>query len=350
MATVILDPGLLAFVPSVSRSELLGRVELLAGWSKFAATQKSIGLALSPAVAEMLASGDLIPAYEPAKRVLALTGLGNVFSPEDLIRPVYSLLESALPISYCCVTEELHEAFDAHPPQPWHGADPIVEGMSQRALVLSFIENELHGGKIFQFFASVLSSEKVNFSARISEVEPNSTRGFTDRDLPKTIDYEFRHVRSMEDISTGLDPDETWASATSAADLKFAIQLGCRRRMLTEGTYTGLSGIPTFWVGGDFLLSLKAWQADSDNRFARSTLEACVAAVLGLPTIEVKPFRKSKRAVDLASPLRAHISKGGVGLRLMMWLRPGGHSTLEFANVGGKNEEEISYSDPANSA
>ena len=76
-------------------------------------------------------------------------------------------------------------------------------------------------------------------------------------------------------------------------------------------------------------------------------MESCAEAVLDLPTIEIKPFNKARRASDLANPLRAHISKSGVGIRLMMWQRPATERCIEFANVGGKKEEEISYSDPS---
>jgi hypothetical protein len=104
MATVALDPGLLAYVPSLSKAEVLQRVELLVTWSKIRATRASVNVCLPPFVREYLERNALIPSYEPAKRLLELTGLRNVYSPEDLIRPVYDLLENAFPTSIllCC--------------------------------------------------------------------------------------------------------------------------------------------------------------------------------------------------------------------------------------------------------
>lgn len=347
MPIVILDPGLLAYLPDISRSELMARVELLSNWSKFSETHTWVELSLVPSIRDFLARNDLMPAAEPAKRLLALTGLRNVYSPEDLVRPVYNLLEKALSTAYCCVADELHEEFGSDPAQPWHGPNPNVEAMSQRALIMSHIENHIHDERKFQFFASTLKTEKVSFSARLDTVEPPTNPPFSDAHLPRQVEDEFEHVRSIEDICAGLDANEAWAKALSSSEIKFAIQLGCRRRMTSEGRYTNLQEIPTFFVGADFLESLKTWQADGRGRYASQTLECCVAAVLDLPLIDIKPFHKAKRAADLASPLRAHISESGVALRLMMWQRPGPTRRIEFANVGGKHEEEIAYSDPS---
>lgn len=64
-------------------------------------------------------------------------------------------------------------------------------------------------------------------------------------------------------------------------------------------TYTNLKAIPTFYIGVGFLASLRDWQADGRKPFAAQTLQSCVAAVLELPTIEIKPFRKAKRLLAL---------------------------------------------------
>jgi hypothetical protein len=157
------------------------------------------------------------------------------------------------------------------------------------------------------------------------------------------------HARSFEDVCAIIDPDKVWADASSALQIKFAIQIACRKKMMSMGNYAGFSKLPEFYIGQEFFPSLKAWQADGRHRFATLTLEMCAAAVLDIPTIEIKAFRKAKRAFDLASPVRAHVSGTGVGLRLMMWERPGAIRCIEFANVGGKSEEEISYSDPSTS-
>jgi hypothetical protein len=347
MPTVVLDPGLLAFVPLISRADLFTKVEQLVTWSKISATRPWVKLALVPSTREFLEIHDLIPAHEPAKRLLETTGLRNVYSPEDIIRPVYDLLEKSLPTEYCCVTDELHEDFSADPTQPWHGNDPTVEALSQRALLMSYLENQVHNQKKLQLFASVFGSDAIKFEARLEAVEPDAIPGFGEQDMPMDVQDTFQHVRSIEDVCSTVNPDEMWAHALSSWDVKFAIQLACRQRMIAEGTYSGLDNVPLFFVGADFRPSLKKWQADAHHRFATQTLETCAAAVLDLPTVEIKPFRKARRASDLAYPLRAHISKAGVGLRLMMWRRPMTRRCIEFANVGGKNEEEISYSDPS---
>jgi hypothetical protein len=348
MPTVVLDPGLLAYVQSMSRADLLVKVEQLVIWSKISATHFWVTVTLPPSARETLEVSEFIPAYESAKRLLESTGLRNVYSPEDLIRPVYDLLEKASPAAFCCVADEMHDQFKSDPPQPWHGDNPSIEALSQRALLMSSLENQIHEEKKLRYFASVIKSETIEFAALLELIDPNTLPGFGVEDMPKNVHDQFQHVWSIEDVLSTIDPGEIWKNASSSREIKLAIQLACRNRMIAEGTYSTLDKIPSFFVGGDFLESLKAWQADEDHRFAIQTLESCAAAVLNLPTIEIKPFyTKAKRAADSADPLRAHISKAGVGLRLMMWLRPAAPRCIEFANVGGKNEEEIVYSAPS---
>jgi hypothetical protein len=347
MATVVLDPGLLAFVPALSRAELLAKIVQLVAGSKISATRPWITLALVPSTREVLAVNEFIPAHDVAERLLENTGLKHAYSPEDVIRPVYHLLEKALASTYCCVADELHQQFESTPPQPWHGGNEEIETLSQRALLLSSLENRVHEQRKLQLFASVIEAPSIKFRALLELVDPENIAGLTAQDMPKDVQDEFQHVSSVEDICSAIDPSQIWRSAGSSRDIKLAIQLACRRRMMAEGTYSTLDKIPSFFVGGDFHESLKQRQADGDRRFATQTLESCAAVVLNLATIEVKPFLKAKRAADSASPLRAHISKAGVGLRLMMWQRPGAQRCIEFANVGGKQEEEISYSEPS---
>lgn len=345
MITVVLDPGLLAYVENTSRIALLSKIERLVNWSKLSGTQPWLKLALVPSAREVLEFHRFIPAYDSAQLLLEKTGLRYVYSPLDIIRPVYDLLQKALADEYCCVADELHQNFKSEPAQPWHGNHTEIESLSEHALLLSALENRIHQKKKFSMFASAIDGDIVKFTAQLDMVLPDSIPGLSGSEMPQGVEDEFRHVFSIENIYSLLKPELIWAGAKSGHDLKFAVQLTCRKRMIEQGTYTGFDGIPLFFVGAEFLSSLQMWQADGENKFASQTLECCAAAILGLETIEIKPFGKARRAADLAEPQRAHISKAGVGLRLMMWERPGKH--IEFANVGGKKEEEITYSNPA---
>jgi hypothetical protein len=346
MVTIVLDPGLLAYLPLLPKGTVLEKVNQLATWSKVSGTRSWVRIALVPGARRLLEVNDFVPAYEPAKRLLEATGLGHVYSPKDLIRPVYDLLETAVSSPYCCVVDELHQEFESNPPQPWHGDDPKIEGLSQHALLMSAVENRVHGSQPFQLFASILKAELITFTAQVEVVDPDSIPGFCEHDMPKTVGDQFQHVSSLEDVCGILNANDVWANALSPTDIKLAIQLACRAKMIDLGTYSGFDKIPVFYVGADFFGSLKLWEADKQHKFAGATLDACAAAVLELSTIEVKPFVKPRRAADMAEPLRAHISKTGVGMRLMIWQRVGTRRCLEFANVGGKHEEEISYTDP----
>jgi hypothetical protein len=346
MTSIILDPGLLAFIPTLSKLDLMQRIDLLSDWSKTSGTQPWVKIALVPGLHSFLERNNLFPSYEPAKALLQSTGLNVIYSPEDIIRPLYNLLEGAFKDEFCCVNDELHDGFRADPKQPWHG-EATVDGMSQRALILSHVENVAHRRRKLCIFASILRSPKVIFSARLDALEPPSSTGaYTLPDMPREVEDEFAHVRSFEDVCSLIEAHQVWATATTTFQIKLAIQLGCRKHLINAASYVDFSHIPNFHVGKDFLPSLIRWQANGKKPFAAQALQSCVAAVLDLPAITIKVFHKAKRAKDSAEPLRAHISERGVGLRLMMWQRPGPKRCIELANVGGKAEEEISYSDP----
>jgi len=181
-------------------------------------------------------------------------------------------------------------------------------------------------------------------------IEPTGLTGFVETDLPKNIEDEVLIVQTVEAYISKLNPETIWANASGCPQLKLAILLKCREILIASNSYVRLDALPAFYVGSDFHTSLGERECSGNDKYARLTLNCCAAAVLNLPTIEIKDFRKNPRAADMAAPLRAHINKGKAAMRLMMWRRPAQGNrpeTLEFANVGRKHEEEIIYSDPA---
>jgi hypothetical protein len=77
------------------------------------------------------------------------------------------------------------------------------------------------------------------------------------------------------------------------------------------------------------------------------TVESCARIVLGIPKNPINEFRervdgnaKQRKREDGALAFRTHLTKKGVGLRLMFWRHTDG--TIEFANIGGKGELLIS--------
>jgi len=342
---IIVDPATLAFHADMSAEELQRRIAFLSSWAG-SLRKKDFNTQVPPQTEDFLRKSGFFPAYEAVDRVIASLNLRHRYAPQDLIGPINGILQQALGRMYCCVKDTDHEDFTSTPAQPWH-AEPNLNYQSQRAVVSARIEQILHDIPPALAFASDIPKGSVQFASELTIVDPNSLPGLSPEQLPKTITGQVTVVSDQEDVFGSIRAVEHWASADNNTEIKFAIQCRCRERLINVGTYTKFAEIPRFYVGSDFYESLRASQASGRGPYASVTLDACADAVLG--TIEWKDFRKNLRVGDNAKPLRAHITKAGVALRLMAWERPMKNTKgiLELANVARKFEEEIWSDDPS---
>lgn len=98
-------------------------------------------------------------------------------------------------------------------------------------------------------------------------------------------------------------------------------------------------------LGSSFIDSLQAWGFGSRQDYAMLLVESCARIVLGQPKNEIKAFwidkktKRQRKRDDGAFAYRTHLTKKGAGYRLMFWKRQ--DNTIEFANVGDKDELEI---------
>lgn len=341
-----MDPAALAFPPEMDTEDVLARVPFLARWAQMVRSGE-LRVQVAPGTREFLVRNNFFPAHPTVAAAIEAMGLRHRYAPQDVIGPVTTILNRALASFYCCVRDAIHEEFSSTPAQPWNtNADLDYE--SQRSVILSRIEQFLHNSPEKIAVAAQAISGEAQFSAVLSVIDPDDLKKFSSGDLPKRIDGSIVAVDTYEDVLDCLSANQHWAAAADNLDIKFAIRIRCRERLKSIGKYDSFDKLPTFYVGSDFYGSLQGCQAAGTGRFASATLDACASAVLGLSTIEWKPFEKPSRKADSAVPLRAHVSKAGAALRLMAWQRSPGTSRkcLEFANVGVKWEEEIYSDDP----
>lgn len=98
-------------------------------------------------------------------------------------------------------------------------------------------------------------------------------------------------------------------------------------------------------IGPNFMDSIHTWNFGNVEKQAELLIDACARILLDSPKQIVKPFRVSEGSenqivrADGATGWRTHLSKKGVGFRLMFWKLKSG--VIEFANVANKGEEEI---------
>jgi hypothetical protein len=342
---VVFDPAMLVFSGDLSREEFTARVRFLASWARLARSG-DIQVRIPGEVRSFFIRNGYYPAHSALAETIESLDLRFRYAPEDVIRPLSTILDRSSADAYCCVRDEVHITFVSEPPQPWC-SDPRINGESQRSLILSTIETRIHGRGAIAF-ASQLNSGRLSFTATIEIVDPDSVPEFTPADLPKLLDGDGTVVADLDGLLDSFLAERLWSEAIDNLGVRSAIRMRCREKLKDTNSYQSMADIPEFFVGADFYASLIRIQAGGVGRFASVTLEACACAVLSLATLDWKAFRKANRKVDGAEPLRAHVTEGGLGLRLMAWRRPtpsGG--VLEFANVGEKWEEEISYADPS---
>lgn len=158
--------------------------------------------------------------------------------------------------------------------------------------------------------------------------------------LLQNIPVAFSHKQLIE----SLDLWSIWDGASSEDAVRFSIE-ACIKNLISSGT-SG-NGAMEFEIGSGFVQSLHTWGANSRHDYAMITIESCARIVLGMPKNNIDEFRESAKATakqrirteDGALAFRTHLTKKGVGLRLMFWRQKDG--TIEFANIGAKGELEI---------
>lgn len=159
--------------------------------------------------------------------------------------------------------------------------------------------------------------------------------------LSQSIPVAFSHEQLIESLDLGA----IWDGASSDEAVRLSIE-ACIKSLISSGAEA--DGGCEFSIGSSFVESLHGWGADSRHDYAMVTIESCARIVLGIPKNSINEFRESAdgtakqrtRKKDGALAFRTHLTKKGVGLRLMFWRRTDG--TIEFANIGGKGELEIS--------
>jgi len=155
--------------------------------------------------------------------------------------------------------------------------------------------------------------------------------------LLQSIPVAFSHEQLVE--SLGLW--SIWDGASSEENVRLSIEQ-CIKNLISSGV-SGAGAIK-FEIGNGFVQSLHTCGAGSRHDYAMVTIESCARIVLGIPKNDIDEFRESAKATakqrsrteDGALAFRTHLTKKGVGLRLMFWRRP--DATIEFANIGPKGE------------
>jgi len=163
------------------------------------------------------------------------------------------------------------------------------------------------------------------------------------RELPFAISREILVAVDYRKALAAVDMWKLWDYASSETSA-----IACIEKSIVEIVQSGVDGHGrrNYRLGDKFLRSLQDWGASKQRSIAMVTIESCARIVLGIPKNAVNDFREGASStasqltrLDGARASRTHLTKAGVALRLMFWTLTDG--TIEFANIGGKNELEI---------
>ena len=220
--------------------------------------------------------------------------------------------------------------------------DLLIAGIKDKERVTDSLESHLmvaSGGVTETSPPTVIS-----IKADIHDIDIVSTDYGPKMVLPISIFQSIPIVFSHEQLTESLDLWTIWDRASSEETVRLCID-ACVKNLISSGAVD--DAISDFVIGKCFVASLRAWGADSRRDYAMVTVESCARIVLGIPKNPVNEFiesadrtAKQRSRDDGALAFRTHLTKKGVGLRLMFWKRSDG--AIEFANIGGKDELEIS--------
>lgn len=334
---IILDTALLA-VPNYASDEheAEGVIFSLQHWADFLREFGGDFVFRSVQMDEVLGQYNYLPVVDQIRNMLELVGLSGVYSPED----VWKSYNTILVRSRILIDEigfEVQSVNDAvADPDAFFERAPTFLVECSKALMATSILAACDVKKPFAV-ASAIPHQSVSFGGTVVDVVKGSERDIVvpPVDFRGTVSF----IECLPDILRYLDPLEIWGGATSPSDFYIAILSRIWQIELGSGVDVDKLSRPKFVIGSGFIDSLYANGAGPGGQFGSVLLETCARLLLGDPKNEVASFGGGDRVRDGAQPKRTHVTKGKVGLRLMLWRRRDG--LLELANVGPKNELSI---------
>jgi hypothetical protein len=185
--------------------------------------------------------------------------------------------------------------------------------------------------------------DEISLEAEVHEISFLKKGNSFPDDLPfKAVDkipVLFKH----DELLSRLGLWALWNNALNEESVLSAIDF--REKKLIDSGVNSVFKV-NFVLGLHFLDSVQKWGCGSRSDYAMVIIESCARIVLGIPKNEIKEFReksdksaKQRIREDGALAYRTHLTKKGVGLRLMFWKLSDG--SIEFANIGGKDQLEI---------
>lgn len=346
---IFVDPAVLAFVGVASTvEETKEALELINELSYLSSKFEALVLLTDPEFELTLYTSDAFPFHAKLAPLLHSTGWSDVYDPSAVLAIINGIVQRLTPVNEFTTAQALViQALSTIPDDAHLANQPGLQLALYEGLAL--LCSGVHEGSAW--IRSTLAALSSRFAAsvtldvdcEVALVEPRI--GQPPVDNFKLI-TSFDRVTSVLDVLRCISAQSLWQSATSDAEIALAI--AARANQLRAAA--GMAALPRiadhFALGSHFRNSLADAQALQAGPYALATLDTCARICGGLPQPDDSPFYTSagsgvqrKRVSDDALAHRVHVTKGGIGVRLMYWRLPSGF--IEFSNTGPKAHELI---------
>lgn len=296
------------------------------------------GVIVSQASIERLEKLGMFPAEPYFARILKDTNLDHVVSPKQLAAAVARFLATAT------IFEETQEITDAifnsvvvEPNLCESIAADQLRDITLDLIGLTALNNVEVERLMYAFSSHAGTYEALSVAVDASVLEFRCE----EKKFPQITESRVRLLRRPHEFFDRLEPEEIWAGAENADEIKLAIELEALRLGLISGRT-----MKSFTVGNRFLSSLASFEASERREYASVVRNKCAQIVADAGNVEVSDFHTSTKRIavrtrvsDKARAQRVHITNKHQGLRLMFWLKA--DRSIEFANVGNKMDEQI---------
>lgn len=287
---------------------------------------------------DILAKSNLYPSFNAFHDYINENELSDFVSANDLTTLFNHIL------SNCEGIDEQGDIFDIEIDEnedyPIVSTTPICNIATNSLHIHCGYLNSLEGYNVISLLDSNLKLEKYNTCIPTLTLLKSDDSIVELDNFTASVDI----TSSCVQLINHCNPQTLWDKSRSSESLRISIYIKCQELIKNKTVeYEGDFAFDSFDIGDRFYESLQANQC-IDGRFSSSTLECVSRLLLCKPKNELKVFTTTaggseprKRGQDIA--YRTHLTKFGLGLRLMVWKLPCG--SYELANVGTKQELEI---------
>jgi len=178
----------------------------------------------------------------------------------------------------------------------------------------------------------------ISFATEIADIDWRSEPSEVAVNCPYAVDEKISVFFSRNGLLEKFEPVSLWPASYDAVQARNAIDC-CIARLVASGTSDRRR--LRYEIGPRFIQSAAQWECGQSGRHNFTLIESCARLVLNIPKHDIgvlldNETGKHKVRADGAVACRTHVTKRGVGLRLMFWKLQDG--TIEFANIGDKDE------------